>query len=224
MGLSNWPYRETGMRGFALYPWWAFCLLRAYKLTAKNMEDMQNVSAQKKWYKRWWAIILYVIVAFIIIGSLGGSPDNTSKVGEVATSPEQQQPEMYKIGDQVKRGDTVLTITKVNKSWKSSNQFDTPSNSDNTYVVVTVSMENQGTKDLNLSGFWDFKLEDANGVKRDQSIGGIGLNKLATGSLSPGGKTTGDLIFEAGKDATGKLTLHYQPLLSFGKPAIIELQ
>jgi very-short-patch-repair endonuclease len=26
MGLSNWPYQETGTRDFGLYPWRAFCM------------------------------------------------------------------------------------------------------------------------------------------------------------------------------------------------------
>jgi hypothetical protein len=43
-------------------------------------------------------------------------------------------------------------------------------------------------------------------------------------SLSPGGKISGDLIFEVPQNAISKLTLDYQPLLDFGESAKIELQ
>ena len=72
-----------------------------------------------------------------------------------------------------------------------------------------------------------FKLEDSRGVQRSEAIAaGIGLNKLSgqtLTSLSPGGKITGDLLFAVQRNATSELTLHYQPLLDFGKPAKIEL-
>ncbi len=81
----------------------------------------------------------------------------------------------------------------------------------------------QGTQ-LDLSGFWDFKLQDDSGVIHDQGLGGIGLNKLSSGSLASGGKTSGDIIFEVPQNATSRLILHYEPLFSFGQPVQIELQ
>lgn len=72
----------------------------------------------------------------------------------------------------------------------------------------------------------DLKLQDTNGVLHEEGIGGIGLNKLdsVASSLAPGGKVTGDLIFEVTSAGTSKMTLHFQPLFSFGKPVSIKLQ
>lgn len=85
-------------------------------------------------------------------------------------------------------------------------------------------VENKGSGDLDLSGLWDFKLEDANGVQKGQSIGGIGIKKLPTGSLSPNGKASGDVLFEADKNALTNLKLRYKPLFSFADEVVIELQ
>lgn len=180
--------------------------------------DMQE-KPKKKFYKRWWFWILVVLVLMIIGASSGSTPQ---KVGENGATANTSQ--TFKIGDQVKIKNTVLTVTKVNKNWKSSNQFDTPSNPGDVYVVVTISLENQGSDTIDLSGFWDFKLQDADGVIHDQGIGGIGLNKLSSGSLAAGGKTSGDIIFSVSKSATSNLTLQYQPLFSLSQTVAIELQ
>lgn len=179
------------------------------------MEEQKS----KKIYRRWYFWVLVILVLIFIVISSSDSPKSSTN-----NQPSNQE-EIFKIGDQVKRGDSVITVEKVNRNWQSSNQFDKPQNSENVFTVITVSVQNNGNSDLNLSSFWDFKLEDANGVQRNEAIGGIGLNKLTSSAttLSPGGKISGDLIFEAPKDST-RLILHYKPLISFGKPAKIELQ
>lgn len=183
--------------------------------------------AKKKWYKRWWAIVLYVFIVLIII--ISNTNDNTAqKVGQTNQGNNDKNIQsVFKIGDIIKRGDVALTVNKVQMDWKSSNSFDTPSNSNNIFVVVSVSLENQGSKEMNLTGFWDFKLEDSQGVQRSEALSGIGLNKLSSGSvtsLAPGGKISGDLIFEVARAASDKMKLHYKPLLSFDDTIVIELQ
>lgn len=176
---------------------------------------------KNKFYKRWWFWVLAVVVFFIIIGSSGSS--SPTKVGDVGDTNSPKQI-VFKVGDQIQSDDMLLTVTNVTKNWKSSNQFDKPSNPDDVYVVVSVVIENKGSEDLDLSGLWDFKLEDANGVQKGQSIGGIGIKKLPTGSLSPNGKTSGDVLFEADKNALTTLKLRYKPLFSFADEIVIELQ
>lgn len=162
----------------------------------------------------------------IIVGVSGDpTPKKVGENGQIERDSNQKQ--VFKVGDEIKRGDAVISVTKVNKDWKSSNPFDKPQSPDNAFVVITVSLSNQGKSDMNLSGFWDFKLEDGNGVQRNEALGGIGLNKLSSGSitsLSPGGKITGDMIYEVSKSSATNLKLHYKPLFSFGDPATIELQ
>lgn len=181
----------------------------------------QQAGSGKKFYKRWWFWVGAVVLLFIIIGSSGSS--SPSKVGDSASATAEQT--TFKVGDQIKGGDTILTVTKVTPNWKSTNQFDKPSNSDNAYVLVTVEIQNTGKSALDLSSLFDFKLEDGNGAIRNQSIGGVGIKNLSSiGAIAPGGKASGDILFEASKDALAKLVLHYDPAFSYGKEILIELQ
>ncbi|KND50550.1 MAG: hypothetical protein AB198_01750 [Parcubacteria bacterium C7867-003] len=56
MGSPNPPYRETGMRVFGLYPWWAFCI---YFINMKSFKKLLN-----------WLVgeMLWVIVVFVFLG------------------------------------------------------------------------------------------------------------------------------------------------------------
>ncbi len=184
------------------------------------MED----KPKKKFYKKPWFWIVVIVVLFII-----GSSDQSTTPAKVvnstdATVKQKAQEDVFKIGDQIKSGDALLTVTKVTKNWKSSNQYDKPSSPDDVYVLVTIAIENKGDKDLSLSGIFDFKLEDANGLQKSSTLGGIGIKQLPTGSLSPNGKATGDIIFDVDKNALGTLKLHYEPMFSFDKEVVVELQ
>ena len=186
------------------------------------MKEIQTPAApapvRKPFYKKWW---FWVLVVIVILAAIGSSSPTPHKVGTTST---QTQPTTFKVGDQIKMGDTVLTVTSVNRNWKSANEFDTPSNPNDVYVTVSVSLQNQGTGTIDLSSFWDFKLEDATGVIHDQSLGGVGLNALSTGSLAAGGKTSGDILFEVPQNATSNMALMYQPLFSGNQPVKVELQ
>jgi len=49
-GSSNWPYRETGMRNFGFYLWWAFCLPGDYKgLVIIKMFFKKKTEIEKSW-------------------------------------------------------------------------------------------------------------------------------------------------------------------------------
>lgn len=178
-------------------------------------------------------IVLGIILLIVIIGS-GNKPKEVSQTAEktlgeqTSVEPTNSVEENFKIGDRVQRGDTILTVNKVTKDWKSTNMFDKPQSPDEVYVVINVTLENQGKTDLSLTGFWDFKIEDAQKVQRSESFtAGIGLKKLSgqsITSLSPGGKITGDLIFTIPKEGLSQMTLFYKPLVSFGQPAKIQLE
>lgn len=43
---------------------------------------------QKKWYLRWWMIVIYVVLGLSVIGSLGSSPDSVSSGPAQAPAPE----------------------------------------------------------------------------------------------------------------------------------------
>ena len=69
MGSLHTPYRETGMRDFGLYPWWAFCMENiknkqiiilvgiiflafvAYKIIASNVQQSKEEAVLQKQYQ-----------------------------------------------------------------------------------------------------------------------------------------------------------------------------
>ena len=42
MGLPNPPHRETCVRDFGLYPWWAFCIKNLFRAKNKIMKKSIN--------------------------------------------------------------------------------------------------------------------------------------------------------------------------------------
>lgn len=186
--------------------------------------------AKKNFYKRWWFWTLVVIAGIIVItASNSSSPHIVGSTQAGTNQPQgasnQTQQTVFKVGDKIQNGSTVLTVTNVNKNWHSSNEFDTPQTPGDVYVVVSVSLTNTGNDTLNLTGDWGFKLQDADGVQHDTSLGGIGLPSFnSISSLAPGGTATGNVIFEVPQSSTSNLTLIYQPLFSFGSPIEVQLQ
>lgn len=182
---------------------------------------------QANWVRR-HPVITIVVIAFALYfyNQVFELRKNAQITAGQPTANTASQKTVYKIGDEVKRGDAVLIVKEVNKNWKSQNQFDQPQPG-NVYVSILVGIGNNGSKDLSLASGWDFQLKDGQGAKHSQALGGVGLNKLnstAANSLAPGGTAVGYLLFEVNKTATDKLTLEYQPMLSLGEPVEIELQ
>lgn len=184
---------------------------------------MDTQQVKKKWYMRWWVWALAILGVFIILATLGGS-SAPEKVGSTNGTNATEET-VFKVGDQVRAGDTILTVTGVKRDWRSTNQFDKPNSPDNAYVLVTVEIQNAGEDTLDLSSMFDFKLEDGSGAIRNQSIGGVGIKNLSSvGALAPGGKASGDILFEASRTALDRLVLHYEPTFSFGDAIAVELQ
>ena len=79
---------------------------------------MHNDTIKKSWYKRWWAIVLYVFIGLIILGVIFGGND-TSNSGTQTPSDSsgikatQGEAQTYALGDSIKAGDFTWKITKV---------------------------------------------------------------------------------------------------------------
>jgi len=83
------------------------------KATAENKQ-------KKSWYKRWWAITLFIIVGFMILGAMFGddtSNQNNSNQNSgnqiVANNQQVEVPKTYSLGDSIQAGDFTWKITKV---------------------------------------------------------------------------------------------------------------
>ncbi len=84
MGSLDRPYRETGTRGFALYPWRVLCV-PASGLKVLSSKFMETTKEKKPFFKqkRVW-VVGALLLLFIIIGASSGD----SKKVSVPAQPE----------------------------------------------------------------------------------------------------------------------------------------
>lgn len=162
-----------------------------------------------------------LIVLIIIIAVIAGS-GSSNKTSSSNNSKQTTTKTEYAIGDTINLRDHQLIVNSVDTNYKSTNQFDTPQKSENVFVAVDVTLINNGKSDLLVNDF-GFKLEDETGTQRNSAfIAGID-GQLESVTLSPGGKTSGKLSFEAKKDSS-KLILHYDGNGLLGNEITVKLK
>ena len=119
---------------------------------------------KKSWYKRWWAIVLYVFVGLVFLGSL--VPDDNSTANEspgtvtepttnaestteknVATTKEPVKKTEFKVGDEFTVSDFKWKITGFEKKSEIGEYImDTfmGEKADGEFLIVSVEVENVG--------------------------------------------------------------------------------
>ena len=187
------------------------------------MGSTKGEKGKKVIWKRWWFWVIVVIV--IIIGAnagKGGSSSTTSTASNSGTSNQTADTNKdYKVGDTIQLKTHTLKVNSVNKNYKSGNQFDKPQDSNNSFVVVNVTLTNTSNDDLSANQF-GFKLEDETGVQRNTTIITTVTDTLQSVTLSKGGKLTGNIVFEA-KSGSSVLKLHYQGGILGGEEVVVTL-
>ena len=99
---------------------------------------------KKKWYLRWWMIVIYVLVAFSAVGTLTGSKNS----GTSATAAQQTAPEPAAI---------VVTSDKLASDYK-DNQVAADAKYKDKIVEVTGTVDSIG-KDVTDSSYVTFEGE-----------------------------------------------------------------
>lgn len=125
-------------------------------------------------------VVVLAAVVFLACGS-GNANAGTTTTGGTSSSAAKH----FKVGDQVKVGDTyVVTVNSVKTS--KGDDFSTPK-SGNTFLIVDVSIKNVSSKEQDLSSLLQFTLKDGTGQKYDETI--------LTGATAPDGKlAAGDVV------------------------------
>ena len=163
-------------------------------------------------------LIVLIIIIAVVAGS--GSSNKSSSNSSNPTKQSETKKD-YVVGETINLKNHQLVINSVDKNFQSSNMFDKPQSSDNDFVAVDVTITNTGSKDLLVNSF-GFKLEDETGTQRMTSlIAGLG-DQLQSVTISPNGKTTGKLGFEAKSDSK-TLKLHYNPGVLGGSEVTVNL-
>lgn len=165
---------------------------------------------KKPIYKKWWFWLLIVIVIAGIV-SVGGGDSNTTKqtssnpTTNTTNSSNKNEKTEYNKGEEAILGDSAIIVTKVEKSQGS--QWDKPS-SGKEYVIVSISIENKGKKNITYNPY-DFKIQNSQGQQENITFTTIDNDTaLHTGELIPGGKINGTVTFEQPKGDEGLVLIY----------------
>jgi hypothetical protein len=143
---------------------------------------------------------------------------------EVATPEEASTPEAFPtfpslgglketvtggIGEPLTLGETTLTVDDVQRTTDGN----LPPDAGNEYMMITVTVENNSSADLTLSGLLSFALTDSTGKDQSFAIGAKYTNmfdSVSNGTIKAGDKVTGELGYEV-KQGTKDLKLKFTP-------------
>ncbi|WP_316570224.1 DUF4352 domain-containing protein [Neobacillus sp. YIM B06451] len=166
--------------------------------------------------KRKIGALLTVLLALLSVsgcGELEETPEKVSQAAEGESSEKKEQvteekvEEVFSVGEQVKLGDNILTVSKVDKS--NGSDFDKPK-AGHEFIIVTVEINNAGDRNISYNPF-DFKMANSQGQIVDQAFTTVDSDtSLQSGELAPGGKVSGTISFEQPANDQG-LQLHYTP-------------
>lgn len=189
------------------------------KEIASNAKTCPSCGAKNKkpFYKRWWFILIAIIVVLGAIGSSGGnktskddktsaSDTNDSKAVENKETKKEEIKDIYSIGEEVKLNDNVLIVNKAEKS--NGTDFDKPQDGKE-FVIVNVTIKNGGKDEITYNPY-DFEMANSQGQITDQAFTTVNTDTaLQSGKLSTGGTVTGTIAFEQPTGDTG-LVLKYK--------------
>jgi hypothetical protein len=132
--------------------------------------------------------------------------DGPAPIEEVESDAEAEMPG---IGDSVEAGGIRVTLNGVRNLPET--EFD-PARSGNVFLAVDLTFENVSDEPVALSSIMEFALKDEDGYSADQTVH-TEQRSLTEGNLSPGQRTSGEIVYEVLADAEG-LQLDYAPFLA----------
>lgn len=116
---------------------------------------MAGEKVKKAWYKRWWAIALFIIIGLVILGNLfgGNNTSSSSSNSNIQTDSQQQitakieETKTYSIGDSVQAGDFKWKITKSSTAAEIGENIGSTflgEKADGVFIILYVEVENTG--------------------------------------------------------------------------------
>jgi hypothetical protein len=156
------------------------------------------------------AIGIMLIGNSIVYGNLQSATvlDQPSKIGQSNTVPSAvvtpEAPTVFRVGDRVKMDTNVIVVNAIS-ACKGSNEFLKPAQGKK-FVVADITQENLGDQPVAYN-VYNFGLQDNQDFSYTMTIGACQEPDFSSGTLAPGQKTRGYVIFELPKENTpAKLT------------------
>jgi hypothetical protein len=177
---------------------------KVYKIFNFNNFEMNETRLKKSWYKRWWAITLFIFIGLVIISGIFG--DNTSNTeGQVTSSADrgikttQQEAKIYSVGDSIQAGDFTWKITKSSTSKTIGSNPYLTTEASGVYVILDVEVENTGKSAKYLTDSY-LKLIDDQGREFSPDTGAafyLDSNQaLMFEQVNPGITKKGKIVFD----------------------------
>ena len=124
--------------------------------------------------------------------------------------------QLYQVGDQIQIGDLILTVNGVD--YPAGDEFNKPEQGKK-FVVVDVTLDNQGNEAIQISSLLQMSLKDATGqvYEVDLSASMAGNGSTPDGEIAPGEKLRGQVGFQVPEDAQGLVFVFDADVFGFGK-------
>jgi len=149
----------------------------------------------------------------LFVASCGSSPSSGSGSSNTTTTAAQAEPG---IGTPVKAGDFTLTVNSAAPT-SSGNQYITPTNDQ--FLLVQVTIENNTSSSKTISSLLQFDLRDDTGQKYTLALV-TGTPATPDGEVAAGSKLAGGLTYDVPTGRT--FTLMFKPSL-LGKTVSVNL-
>ena len=198
---------------------------------AKKIKDENgNVYVKKTpFYKKWWFILIIVLIAFGAIK--GGSGTNSSKQStssnsstQVTTSEETVEKKAseetknteeatkaeHKIGEIVQVGDVEYIVNSKSLSQNVGGEYGKTANG--IYLIVNVTVKNTGKKSIKVTDDF-FKLLKGDTEYATDSAAGLYANeeaKFFLSELNPENSITGNVVFDLSNETANASGLQLQ--------------
>lgn len=149
-------------------------------------------------------------------------PSSVAQIQQTSTFIPKTMPNSYAVGETFKIGNLQYKINCVRTSDGAANKSMSPKQG-NTFLLIDLTIENQGVTDTEVRSMVGFKLRDTDGRSPAFSMGAAMVVKDAMdGTISAGGEIKGELGYEVLKGAqTFQLVITPYPLSS--KTAIVHI-
>jgi len=196
------------------------------KIVAAHMSKSHN---RYRSLNHYGLILLLLSIGMLLFISGCGTLDthiqpnsSQSQMKQTSTSPPVTTQKTYVVGETFKIGDLQYKLNSVRTSNGNANCVKPPKFG-KTFLLLDLTIENQGSADAEVRSMIGFKLYDKDGRNQAFSMSAAQAVKCAMdGTITAGGKMTGELGYEVLKGVqTFKLAISPNPFSS--KTAIVEI-